>query len=211
MPKLIDHNERRAEIVSAAWDLIAADGIHGATVRHVARRAGVAAGSVRYVFPTQDELLLAVVAELEARSEAGVARRRRDYSRPDQAVKRLVVSLPTGEKEKSIRRVERSLRFAIGQVPTLEGAVASLREARARECSDVLVTLAHGLDVSERGVAFEVRRTLALVEGLGEQLIDGGRAVNAIDAHAVLDAHLRSVNAHWKNQRSDRKRAGVRR
>jgi AcrR family transcriptional regulator len=53
MPKLIDHEVRRLELVEAAWRVILRDGAGRVSVRAVAAEAGVSAGSLRHLFPTQ--------------------------------------------------------------------------------------------------------------------------------------------------------------
>ena len=39
MPKIVDWDERRDEILSATWRVIARDGIDGATIRAIAKEA----------------------------------------------------------------------------------------------------------------------------------------------------------------------------
>ncbi|MEU5852353.1 TetR/AcrR family transcriptional regulator [Saccharopolyspora shandongensis] len=57
MPKLVDHDQRRAELARAVWAVISRDGIEGATVRKVADEAGVSAGGLRHYFDSQRGLL----------------------------------------------------------------------------------------------------------------------------------------------------------
>ncbi|MGH3036768.1 MAG: TetR/AcrR family transcriptional regulator [Gaiellaceae bacterium] len=73
MPR-IDSNSRRRELGEALWRVVLRDGIEAASVRKVAAEAGVSAGSLRYVFPTQSELLTfamqLVIDEVTRRVEA---------------------------------------------------------------------------------------------------------------------------------------------
>jgi len=64
MPKIVDHAERRAEIVSALWRVVQRDGMAGTSVRTVAAEAGVSPGSLRHYFATQDELLRLAVESM---------------------------------------------------------------------------------------------------------------------------------------------------
>ena len=57
VPKVVDHEQRRAELGAAVRRLVAQSGVEGATVRAVAREAGWSMGALRYYFGTQDELL----------------------------------------------------------------------------------------------------------------------------------------------------------
>lgn len=57
MPKIVDHNQRRLELVEATWRIIARRGIEGATMREIALEAGFANGALKPYFPTKDDLL----------------------------------------------------------------------------------------------------------------------------------------------------------
>lgn len=207
MPKLIDHDKRRSELVEAAWDLIAADGVYGATVRHVALRAQVDPGSVRYIFPTRDELLLAAAAELRERVKADIARRTDDYSRPDQAMFRLAAALPSSEERQLQWRVERAFRFGMNQLSALGPTIRSCRAARLLEVRESISTMASDLGVSEQAITFEVHRAQALSEGLGELLSDG--ATSSDEARQTLLTHLRGAQRNWRLSRAATEREAV--
>lgn len=57
MPKIVDHDQRRVELVNATWRIIARDGMEGATMREIAAEAGFANGALKPYFPTKDDLL----------------------------------------------------------------------------------------------------------------------------------------------------------
>ena len=57
MPKIVDHDERRLELVDATWRIIARHGLEGATMREIATEAGFANGALKPYFPTKDTLL----------------------------------------------------------------------------------------------------------------------------------------------------------
>jgi AcrR family transcriptional regulator len=57
VPKIVDHDERRLELVDATWRIIARLGIEGATMREIATEAGFANGALKPYFPTKDTLL----------------------------------------------------------------------------------------------------------------------------------------------------------
>jgi AcrR family transcriptional regulator len=64
MPKLVDHDQRRAELARAVWQVIGRYGIEGATVRRVAEEAGVSIGGLRHYFDSQQGLLRFAAAEV---------------------------------------------------------------------------------------------------------------------------------------------------
>jgi AcrR family transcriptional regulator len=53
----LDSETRRRELGEALWRVVLREGIGAASVRKVAAEAGVSAGSLRHVFPSQSELL----------------------------------------------------------------------------------------------------------------------------------------------------------
>ncbi|NKX54606.1 TetR/AcrR family transcriptional regulator [Arthrobacter mobilis] len=57
MPKIVDHDQRRVELVNATWRIIARHGMEGATMREIAAEAGFANGALKPYFPTKDDLL----------------------------------------------------------------------------------------------------------------------------------------------------------
>lgn len=59
MPRRVDHDQRRLEIVEAAWRLIARGGFAAATMREIAAEAGFANGALKYYFESKDDLLVA--------------------------------------------------------------------------------------------------------------------------------------------------------
>jgi AcrR family transcriptional regulator len=71
VPKIVDHEKRRWELVRAVWAVVRERGVQGASVRAVARQAGWSPSSVQYYFSTQSELLRFA---LRAMSEAAELR-----------------------------------------------------------------------------------------------------------------------------------------
>jgi TetR/AcrR family transcriptional repressor of bet genes len=59
MPRLADHDERRAQITSAARRVIARDGLGAATFQSVAAEAGISVRLVQYYFGSKRQFLLA--------------------------------------------------------------------------------------------------------------------------------------------------------
>lgn len=64
MPKIVDHELRRSEIIKATWRLIAKKGIEGTTMREIAKEAGYANGALRHYFANKHELLTQAYAHV---------------------------------------------------------------------------------------------------------------------------------------------------
>lgn len=57
MPKIVDHEARRREIILATWRVIAAGGLAGATIREIAREAGCSTGVLAHYFTDRQDIL----------------------------------------------------------------------------------------------------------------------------------------------------------
>lgn len=67
MPKQVDHDERRREIVEALFRVAARDGLAAATYRTIAAEAGIPAPQVQYYFATKADLIHGALFELGRR------------------------------------------------------------------------------------------------------------------------------------------------
>ncbi|KAA5838420.1 TetR/AcrR family transcriptional regulator [Saccharopolyspora hirsuta] len=71
MPKIIDHDQRRREIVEVAKQLIIEGGFEAATMRSIVAAAGYANGALKRYFPSKDSIIAAtfqsVLAEMNER------------------------------------------------------------------------------------------------------------------------------------------------
>jgi AcrR family transcriptional regulator len=73
VPKVIDAEERRRELAEAVWRVIRRDGLDHASVRNVAREAGLSMGSLRHYFASQGELLAYALRMVISRIERRIA------------------------------------------------------------------------------------------------------------------------------------------
>lgn len=69
MPKIIDHDERRAQIAGAVLRVVARDGVSGVTMRDVAEEAGWSTGVLNHYFDNKRALLVGGLRQ--ASQEAG--------------------------------------------------------------------------------------------------------------------------------------------
>lgn len=57
MPKIVDHEQRRQQLVEAVWRVINRRGLDNTTVREIALESGYSTGSLAHYFPTKDDIL----------------------------------------------------------------------------------------------------------------------------------------------------------
>jgi len=58
MPKIVDHDQRRREILQATWRVIDQQGIEAATIREIAREAGYSNGVLSHYFANKEDILI---------------------------------------------------------------------------------------------------------------------------------------------------------
>ncbi|MFJ6417969.1 TetR/AcrR family transcriptional regulator [Paeniglutamicibacter sp. NPDC091659] len=74
MPKIVDHDARRLELVEVTWRVIARRGFDGVTLRDVAAEAGFANGALKPYFPTRASLMRATFTHVFGRTNARIER-----------------------------------------------------------------------------------------------------------------------------------------
>ncbi|MCI9889817.1 TetR/AcrR family transcriptional regulator [Micrococcales bacterium 31B] len=80
MPKIVDHDQRRLELVEATWRIIARHGIEGATMREIAAEAGFSNGALKPYFPTKDDLMALAFEHVFNRTNERIAERTRELA-----------------------------------------------------------------------------------------------------------------------------------
>lgn len=69
MPKIVDHELRRKEIVESFLYLASIDGLENISLRNIAGHAGISLRQVQYYFENKEDLILAGLSHLEAISQ----------------------------------------------------------------------------------------------------------------------------------------------
>lgn len=57
MPRIVDHDQRRAELTEAVWSLIREQGLAGVTIRNLSQRSGWSSGAIRHYLPNREAIL----------------------------------------------------------------------------------------------------------------------------------------------------------
>ena len=74
MPKVVDHVQRKRELVESTWRVIACRGLAGATMRQIAEEAGYANGALKPYFPTKMDLLEATFEHVYGSTEERISK-----------------------------------------------------------------------------------------------------------------------------------------
>jgi AcrR family transcriptional regulator len=69
MPKTVDHDARREELLGAVWAVIVRDGLDRATIRSIAKETGWSPGVLAHYFADKDDILVSALRLMLARIE----------------------------------------------------------------------------------------------------------------------------------------------
>jgi AcrR family transcriptional regulator len=194
VPKLIDHEARRLELVEAAWRVILRDGAGRVSVRAVAAEARVSAGSLRHLFPTQAELLRSAMDRVNSTVRARILALPADLDGPDRALRIVRELLPLDVE----RRAEMEVNLALIAAAVTDSGLAAARDesfAGLRyACERVLVLLDDSGELAPSlDTVLEAARLHALIDGLAAHLTYQAPDAATDWADAVVRRHLESL------------------
>jgi len=167
VPKIVDHQARREELLEATWRVIARTGIVGVTIREIAREAGVSTGILAHYFESKEDLLAHALRLSHRRVYDRIDERTRDNAGLDALRTIMLEALPLDEERLLEAQIEMNfLSLALGN--------EMLRELQNNEFDrfwDVLhrrVVEAQRLgEISTRvDAAWVTHQLIILVEGL---------------------------------------------
>lgn len=201
MPRIVDHDQRRREIVRALWVVIHERGIAGATLRAVAQEAGISIGRVQHYFASKDELVLAGCraiieragqAYLDDGSDGGPARVAATPAEARDRLEDLVVHLVPADPA---ARAGAGVWFAYVAQAAVDPRIADV----IAEAMDGTRTLAIGLVAAMRGIeeaGDDERRAaltlVALADGLAQRVVVG--ALDPAEAQTAARAAVAALD-----------------
>ncbi|GAA2687627.1 TetR/AcrR family transcriptional regulator [Nonomuraea recticatena] len=167
MPKIVDHDERRREVLSAATAVIVRDGIDAATSRAIAKEAGYSNGVLAHYFADKDEILLSALRDSHHRIRARITERVGDARGLAALREVLMDNLPLDEERAQETRLEISFwsrSLAVERLAEVQRAEAAELRAAVRRLLEE--ARAAGEIRADEGLDDLTERLLALVDGL---------------------------------------------
>ncbi|MET7403752.1 TetR/AcrR family transcriptional regulator [Dactylosporangium sp. NPDC005572] len=183
MPRQVDPDERRQLLAEAVWRVIRRDGLERASVREVAREAGLAVGSLRHYFATQSELHQFAMRQAAERVTSRIEAVDLDQD-PRQVVEQKIAEILPLDDE---RRTECEVWLAFIARSLVDPALAALRDETYE-----LLGRAFGHMLARLGATdpIEVERIYALVDGLTVHGLIRPDLAPPATLRAVLRQHL---------------------
>ncbi|GAA2848738.1 TetR family transcriptional regulator C-terminal domain-containing protein [Paenarthrobacter ilicis] len=201
MPKIVDADARRQEVVHAVFRIIASDGLERASLREVADEAGLAVGSVRHYFASSDDLLVfsfgSVVDRIAARLEAAmvdVEGSRRGTPEHLGAVLNLLGQfLPLDEESAVDACVWMAFRHAARIKPVLAAEAERSHRTVAAVVGRLMMLLSDSEQEAQQTLVTEAERLLATLDGLCMHALLQPEWMTAQMCSDVLTSHLNSL------------------
>ena len=187
MPKIVDHDERRRVIVEALWRVVARDGAHEISVRHVAAEAGMPKSSIGHYVGTMPQLMGLAVDQLVQENTDYLLSLDLFSLDADMATEVLYTLVPVSERRRHMSGVWLLLAAQAGADPEFAEVLHRLNASIAEGLGDLLramqqqnlVDLSHDVDR-------EVRRLHALIDGLALQCMTDPSLRSETDVRAIL-------------------------
>lgn len=186
--------ERRQELADAVIRVVRREGLEQASVRNVAREAGLSVGSLRHYFATQSELMIfafqTVIDRIESRL-AGLDPERDPRRRVERTLAEL---LPLDEE----RRVENEVWLAFTVRAMVDPGLVGLRDAgydALRAGCLAMVTDLAAAGLAPADVHAEAERLHALLDGLATHAAMRPDVHDAESLTAAVARHLDGLAA----------------
>lgn len=203
MPRVADHEQRRAQIARAFEQLLATRGFAGVSFTRVAAEAGISVGLIQHYFTSKDALLRFVYADAVHRMSRRLRARSHDCGdsrRPiaDTLLDTLVELLPLDAERDAEYRIRQNLQTQALHDP-------GLAEVARRAGRDLLTHVAATIEDGKRGGEVDpgldaepaARIVLAKVQGLADQLVLSG--TTAFPARELLRQGIAAaLNGHYR-------------
>jgi AcrR family transcriptional regulator len=194
MPKIVDWDERRDEILSATWRVIARDGIAGATIRAIAKEANCSRGILGHYFDDKADILGSALVHSHRRVGARMAQASAGLAGLDALRVVMLEALPLDERRDLEAQIEISFwGRALGN--------AQMRELQHSEFDRLRATLrGHLEEAAQQGelasgcdLDLATHQLIVLIDGLSAQRVLYPDRVTPERQVEMLDRLLRAL------------------
>jgi AcrR family transcriptional regulator len=194
VPKIVDGERRREEVLEATWRVMAREGIEGVSVRGIAAEAGYSTGVIAHYFKNKDDVVRSALVRVWRREAERIASRT--------AGLRGLRALRAAVSEVLPRGHERQLEMAVwmcfwGRAVGDERLIAEQRRYygawRALLRQRLVEAQKLGELRRELDPATEAVRLAALIDGVGIQAVFEPERFSDRKLAQIVDTHLESL------------------
>ena len=184
MPKIVDHDERRTEIVRAIMKVVAEGGLAGATVRSIAREGGFSSGVIAHYFANKDEMVRYAFEFVADRVFRRIDARLKQAKGSDRVRVILEEHVPVNRQDE-----ETAVALAFWEMALHDPELRTLFRDKYRRWRDYLrLELAQLLpDLAPDALDRRVDLAVAMADGLLVTFALDGKNYRQMDRRAILD------------------------
>lgn len=188
MPKIINHEKKKVQIIQYAFDSIVENGVKGSTVRQIAKLAEMTPGQIRYYFPNHSELLNAVMStvELKVRRRIEIIFTSENLNTIDKAKASLLSVLPLDQERLADMEVWMAFRYDIHEYgqSTLDDGIDQL-------CNSVLTLLKNEHLLKDNlNIHLNSIKLHALIDGLALHKLLNPNGISNDDIQTIVDEEI---------------------
>ena len=196
MPKIVDHDQRRRELVDALWRVVNSSGASAVSIRSVAAAAGIPKSNVIYYFPSRGRLLAAAVDQVMVTTRSAADLVLEEPLTIDRMLSILSMIVPTTPARRRQAEVWRLLNAEESGDETFSALLGDFNDrVRAGLRELVGLSVAAGVVDAGRDIELETARLHALVDGLSLQTMADPRRLSPADIERILRLHLEDLAA----------------
>ena len=189
MPKIVDHDTRRAELVEASWAVIAAEGLEGLTMRKVADAAGCTTGRITHYFADREALVLAALRAVNGATGSRTDALLSGDAPPEE---KLILCLEEGLPLDKPRQLEWKVWIAFWAAAASNRELAKENDARhhglIKAQSPLIKAVAPRADADH-----EARILMGILDGLGLIAAINPTARNKTNAQDAVHTHVTAM------------------
>lgn len=192
MPKIVDHDARRLEVIAALWRVVEREGAEAVSVRSVAAEAGLSRAGMTYYFDSQAQLLALAIEQSVATVTSRILALDLFDCTVDTAVDAFVAMLPDTRERQSQAEVWLLLlgqaRNDVAAQQVLSGLNATVRAGIV----DVLTALAGDrLDIDQSAATLH-----AMIDGVSVAILTDPHSATVGSAREILHAYVTTLVSH---------------
>jgi AcrR family transcriptional regulator len=190
----VDPQQRRIEVAEAVWRVVRRDGLDRASVRAVAREAGLSMGSLRHYFATQSELRIFAMGLVVERIDLRLRALQLPTDPRQAAVAELAELLPLDAD----RQAENEVWLAFVAKALVDPALRHLRDEGYEQLRSICHRCVIRLIPAGRStpdIEFETDRLFAVLDGLAVHAAMRPAHASADRLLGVLTGHLNQLSA----------------
>lgn len=191
MPKIVDHETRRRELIKASWNVIAAEGLEGVTMRKIAAEAGCTTGRLTHYFADREALILASLrASYDVTGERARETMAKNASTQEKLLQFVEEMLPADDE----RLREWKVWIAFWGAATVDPILAAENDARHEAWASELAEYV-GDAAPKSNAREEADLLIGLINGVGLHAAVNPTKSNLKRARSLLRTHIQQLIA----------------